>query len=104
MAVEFTRTLGGAVMAPRVLLVNPSGVSFGVPVIAPQGAVRRCESRTDEKVLRPAACPFCDGRQIEPAVAAVEAATISWHCLDCNGTWQTRRPSNVGIVQGIEHV
>lgn len=57
------------------------------------------ESRFDEKVLRPATCPFCKGRGVDTLAKIVTAKTL-WRCRVCEQTWTiesvtaspTRRP------------
>lgn len=57
---------------------------------AAESVIPMCESRFDEKVLLPTACPFCGGRQIEPVTAHI-GVTTSWRCRACAGTWQVRQ-------------
>ena len=45
------------------------------------------DSRFDEKVLRPALCPFCKGHRLDPAIAKIVTAKTSWRCQDCEQTW-----------------
>jgi ribosomal protein L37AE/L43A len=45
------------------------------------------ESRVDEKVLRPTACPFCKGLRVDPAAAEIVTAKTFWRCRECDQTW-----------------
>ena len=72
--------------------VNPSR-ACGEPT---ESVIRMCESRFDEKVLRPTLCPFCSSRHIDPAVATIITVKTSWHCRDCDRTWTPA--SRVGLA------
>jgi hypothetical protein len=51
-----------------------------------------CESRFDEKVLRPTVCPFCKGSCVDPAVARIVTAKTCWRCRECDQTWTIANP------------
>ena len=44
------------------------------------------DSRSDETVARPTACPFCNGRKFD-TLAKVITVTTTWRCRECDGTW-----------------
>ncbi len=44
------------------------------------------ESQFNEKVLRPAMCPFCKGKAFG-TLAKVITVTTFWQCRKCAGTW-----------------
>jgi len=44
------------------------------------------ESRFEEKVLRPASCPYCKGRGVDTLAKIVTAQTL-WRCRVCDRTW-----------------
>jgi ribosomal protein L37AE/L43A len=44
------------------------------------------ESRFNEPVTRPSACPFCKGKVVD-TLAKVFTVTTFWRCRECDRTW-----------------
>ena len=44
------------------------------------------DSRFNEAIDRPIACPFCQGKRIDTLAKAVTVTTV-WRCRECDGTW-----------------
>jgi len=55
------------------------------------------ESEFNEKVLRPATCPFCNSRGVDTLAKEITANTL-WRCRACGMTWtiDTLRKSQPG--------
>jgi ribosomal protein L37AE/L43A len=44
------------------------------------------ESRFNEAVNRPTACPFCQGKRLDTLAKTITVTTL-WRCRECDGTW-----------------
>lgn len=44
------------------------------------------ESRFNEVVERPTACPFCQAKRVDTLAKAITVKTL-WRCRECEQTW-----------------
>jgi ribosomal protein L37AE/L43A len=44
------------------------------------------ESRVNEAIDRPTACPFCQGKRVDTLAKEFTVTTL-WRCRDCEETW-----------------
>jgi ribosomal protein L37AE/L43A len=44
------------------------------------------ESRFNEAINRPTACPFCQGKRVDTLAKTITVATL-WRCRECEATW-----------------
>jgi transposase-like protein len=54
------------------------------------------ESRFNEPINRPTACPFCQAKRVDTIAKTITATTL-WRCRECEKTWtiasrQARKP------------
>jgi ribosomal protein L37AE/L43A len=57
------------------------------------------DSEFNEKVMRPAMCPFCKSKVVD-TLAKVITATTFWRCRACDGTWTI---ASMGTSRGPSH-
>ncbi len=44
------------------------------------------DSRVNEAIARPIACPFCQGKRIDTLAKTITVTSL-WRCRECEETW-----------------
>jgi transposase-like protein len=57
-----------------------------------QDRINMYEPQSEEKVLRPAGCPFCKSRSVDTLAKTISVTTL-WRCRTCEGTWTIQKLS-----------